>query len=345
MDLSLTESQVDLKNLFVDFFAKESSIDVVRAAEPDGFDASLWKKATEMGLPVMAVPESVGGGGGSIADLTLMAIEAGRRLAPVPLVEAGVASNLLARTAEGAELVSEVAEGARLPTLALRHASGGTASLVPAGAVADVVVALDESELVASVHPPGQERYGAVPPNLGASPLADRPLSSDGSEAIVLARGSEAMDLHRRAVAEWKLLTAASLEGIRAEALRIGVEYVKERIVFGKPLGWFQVVQHRLADVSAAGDGAELLVHEAAWALDQDRDEAEQLCSMAFLFLRDLSFRTCRESLQFHGGYGYTLEYDIQLYFRRAKAWPLALGDPRRELRHLAALLFEEPTT
>lgn len=341
MDLSLTESQLELQSLFADFFSKESPVEAVRAAEPEGFDADLWDKAVGMGLPVMAVAESSGGGGGSVTDLVLLAIEAGRRLAPVPLVEAAVAANLLARTPAGASLVSTVAAGERLPTLALHPVSGDRARLVPAGAVADVVVALDHDDLVAYVHPPGRDRYATVPPNLGASPLADRLLRGDDVDAVRLASGAEAARLHRRALAEWKLLTAASLEGIRAEALRIGVDYVKERIVFGMPLGWFQAVQHRLADVAAAGDGSELLVHEAAWAVDGERDEAERLCSMAFLFLRDLAFRTCRESLQFHGGYGYTLEYDIQLYFRRAKAWPLGLGDPKAEQRHLAALLFE----
>jgi alkylation response protein AidB-like acyl-CoA dehydrogenase len=88
------------------------------------------------------------------------------------------------------------------------------------------------------------------------------------------------------------------------------------------PIGWFQAIQHRLADVTVAGDGAHLLVYEAAWARDTDQMNALELASMAFLFETELAFHTCRESLQFHGGYGYTLEYDIQLYFRRAKGWP-----------------------
>jgi alkylation response protein AidB-like acyl-CoA dehydrogenase len=92
-----------------------------------------------------------------------------------------------------------------------------------------------------------------------------------------------------------------------------------------------------------AGDGSQLLVYEAAWARDTDRPDAAALASMAFLFSAEYAFRTARECLQFHGGYGVTLEYDIQLYFRRAKAWPLALGDPRREYRRLAALVYPEP--
>jgi alkylation response protein AidB-like acyl-CoA dehydrogenase len=133
---------------------------------------------------------------------------------------------------------------------------------------------------------------------------------------------------------------AAALEGIRGQALRIGVDYVKERTAFGVPIGTFQAIQHRLADLAVAGDGARLLVFESAWARDTGHPYVSELISMAFLFETELAFKTCRESLQFHGGYGYTLEYDIQLYFRRAKTWPLALGDPRREYQRLAQRLF-----
>jgi alkylation response protein AidB-like acyl-CoA dehydrogenase len=143
-------------------------------------------------------------------------------------------------------------------------------------------------------------------------------------------------------VAEWKLLMAAALDGLRAEALRIGVEYVRDRIQFGVPIGSFQAIQQRLADVTVAGDGAHLLVYEAAWARDRGQANATELALMAFAYLAELAFMTSREALQFHGGYGYTLEYDIQLYFRRAKTWPLALGDPRREYQQLAVRLFPE---
>jgi len=149
------------------------------------------------------------------------------------------------------------------------------------------------------------------------------------------------------AVADWKLLTAAALGGLRATALELGVSYVKARQAFGVIIGSFQAVQHRLADLVVAGDGAQLLTYEAAWARDTaqpgtGQPDAAALASMAFLFNADCAFRTARECLQFHGGYGVTLEYDIQLYFRRAKAWPLALGDPRREYQRLADLAYPE---
>jgi alkylation response protein AidB-like acyl-CoA dehydrogenase len=83
------------------------------------------------------------------------------------------------------------------------------------------------------------------------------------------------------------------------------------------------------------------LTYEAAWSADEELGNAAALSSMAFLFASHVAFRIAAESLHFHGGYGYTLEYDIQLYFRRAKAWPLAYGDPSDGYQELAARLFE----
>jgi alkylation response protein AidB-like acyl-CoA dehydrogenase len=155
-------------------------------------------------------------------------------------------------------------------------------------------------------------------------PIADRRVD-DG--VLVLARGDAERRAHRRAVARWQVLTAAALAGIAGRALEIGVEYVQQRRAFGVLVASFQTIQHRLADDAAASEGARLLALKAAWAHDEGRPSAERLATAAFLFAAETAFRTASESLHFHGGYGFTLEYDIQLYFRRAKAWPLLAGD------------------
>ncbi|GAA3382507.1 acyl-CoA dehydrogenase family protein [Cryptosporangium minutisporangium] len=332
MDLRLTPDQETLREAFGDLFAKEATPARIRAAEPVGHDAELWRTLVAAGVPLMGVPEAHGGGGATLADLVVVVREAGRRLAPVPLVEACVAARLLSRVPAGAALLERVGSGAVLPTLVLHPGAGEVARLVPAGAVADAVVALRGDDLVLVEREPD----GVAPPTLGCQPLADVPLAG----ATELAQGAAARDLHAAAVTEWTLLTAALLDGLRAEALRIAVEYVTERHAFGVPIGWFQTVAHRLADAVTAGEGAELLVHEAAWALDGDRPRAAALASMAFLHAAAVAFETARAGLQFHGGYGYTLEYDIQLYLRRAKAWPLAAGAPRHLYRTLAREVF-----
>jgi alkylation response protein AidB-like acyl-CoA dehydrogenase len=116
----------------------------------------------------------------------------------------------------------------------------------------------------------------------------------------------------------------------------MGVEYAKSREQFGVPIGSFQAVAHRLADAATEVDGAELLVREAAWAADEGLPSAPKLAVMAFLYAGETAQLAAEESLHFHGGYGFTLEYDIQLYFRRAKAWSLALAPPATEYQALA---------
>jgi alkylation response protein AidB-like acyl-CoA dehydrogenase len=232
--------------------------------------------------------------------------------------------------------VSEAVAGSLVATLALHPVSGGVARLVPAGAVADLVVALrgDELLVVRMTEPPA-----AAIPNLGAMPLADCRL--DAGETIVLASGPEAIAAHSHAVNRWELLTGAALVGLASRALELGVDYVTQRRAFGVLIASFQTIQHHLADNATALEGARVLAYEAAWAQDQNLSSAGTLATMSFLFASEAAFKTASQSLHFHGGYGYTLEYDIQLYFRRAKAWALVAGDRRAAYAKLAHRLFD----
>jgi alkylation response protein AidB-like acyl-CoA dehydrogenase len=341
MNLALTDDQAALRDTLREFFEKEAPTDVVRAAEPLGFDATLWKKVVEFGLPSVAVPEDRGGGGAGLIELAIGAELLGRSLAPVPLIEAAVATTLLASLPPNKELqpvVEAAVAGDLLPTLAL-HPAGDVAYLVPAGAVADVVIARRGEELVVVRR---EERSEPAIPNLGAGPIATCPISVD---ALVVASGPPAIVAHRRAVTHWRALSGVALLGLGNRALEIGLEYVREREAFGSTIGSFQAVQHRLADDATALEGARLLSYKAAWAQDVGHPQADELATMAFLFSAETAFRTASDSLHFHGGYGYTLEYDIQLYFRRAKAWALAAGDPRPAYASLAHDLFDEERT
>jgi alkylation response protein AidB-like acyl-CoA dehydrogenase len=341
MDLSLTQDEQSVREVFADLFAKESPVARVREAEPLGFDHELWAALTATGAVVMGVPEESGGGGATTVDLALVAEEYGRRVAAVPYPEAVAAVAALAQAPydAGGELVAAVAAGDVVPTVVLRPLDGTVARLAPAGAVADVAVVLDGDELVA-VRRSGPRPYAQPPRNLGSQPLADWDLGAGGQQRVVLATGEHARAIAADARSLWRVLTAAALNGVRKEALDIGVAYVKQRFAFGVPIASFQSIQHRLADVTAAGEGLDLLVHEAAWARSADPGRAPSLSTMALLAASDIAFRTAREALQFHGGYGYTLEYDIQMYFRRAKAWPLAGGALREQYQALAAELF-----
>jgi alkylation response protein AidB-like acyl-CoA dehydrogenase len=339
MDFTLTADQQDVRTVFAEFFAKESPLSAVRESEPLGWSPLLWDALSSTGAVMMAVPEEAGGGGATTLELGLVAEEYGRRLAPVPFVEAVVACDVLASTEAGRDLLTEVATGALVPTVALRPPVDGRARLVPAGAVADLLVVLDGEELVA-LRRSGDRPYTTSPRNLGSSPIADWAITDRSLQRVTLARGQEARQLFSTALSLWRTLGASALNGLRAEALDMAVGYVKTRKAFGAPIGSFMAIQHRLADVAAAGDGVELLTREAAWARDHAADRHAALAGMAFLAASRLAFKTCREALQFHGGYGYTLEYDIQLFFRRAKAWPLAIGARTDQYRRLADVLF-----
>lgn len=334
VDLGLSADQEAIAELFDGFFAKESPPSVARAAEPLGFDRELWGKVVELGAPGMGSPEAAGGGGASLSDLVIVAESLGRAIAPVPLVEHLAALAVL----EDADLVS----GEAIAAVALRPADAdGTWWLVPGGAVADVVVGVDGDELVAVRSTPPM----AGPLNHASAPLADR--SAREGERRVLGPASAFGAVLDR----WKVLTSAALVGISEAAQRLGVDYVMAREQFGVPIGSFQSVQHGLADLPVLIDGGRILTHKAAWALDRDEPgvvdwalnditDGSTLASMAFVFTGDGAAVATDRSLHYHGGYGFAEEYDIQLYYRRARGWALVLDDPTAECLALADHLF-----
>jgi alkylation response protein AidB-like acyl-CoA dehydrogenase len=333
VDLGLSADQEAIAELFDGFFAKESPPTVARDAEPLGFDRELWDKLVELGAPGMGSAESAGGGGASLSDLVIVAECVGRAIAPVPLVDHLAALSVL----DDADLVS----GEAIAAVSVRPADAdGTWWLVPAGAVADVVVGVDGDELVAVRSAPPM----AGPLNFGAAPVADR--STREGERRVLGPAS-AFDA---VLDRWKLLTAAALIGVADGALKLGLQYVMERQQFGVPIGSFQAVQHGMADLPVLIDGGRLLTHKAAWALDAGTDEIDwrnlditdgpTLASMAFVFASDAAGHATDRSLHFHGGYGFAEEYDIQLYYRRARGWALVFTDVTTETLGLADRLL-----
>jgi alkylation response protein AidB-like acyl-CoA dehydrogenase len=311
MDLRLSAEQTQLVDSVGALLARHSSPEQVRAAEATGFDPVLWDRLQRIGAVEMATA------GASLLDLALVAERLGRWVAAAPLVEAQVAARLLDRLGVPAP------DG--IVTLALHPALDGVARLVPAGAVADHALLRVGDRLVLA--PLDGHRTAVV--NLGSMPLADVTVPST---AVEVGPG----DAVEGAVDEWLALTAAALVGVGARALEIGVEYVKERHAWGVPIGSFQSVAHRLADAAAALDGANLLAREAAWAADDEPARFGELAAMAFAFCggaaRDATYR----SLHYHGGYGFMMEYDVQLHYRRARAWAGVFGEPAAAYRRAA---------
>jgi alkylation response protein AidB-like acyl-CoA dehydrogenase len=323
MDFDPTEDQSQLIDAFDALYAKWSTPALVRSAEPVGFDPQLWDQLAKVGALEMAVPEEFGGAGASFLDLELVAEQHGRWLASAPMIEGQIAARLLARLegSAAAELLASVVEGNKILTMALHPARARTLKLVPGGTVADCALALDEDRIVVV---PLTETRQAVE-NLGSLALADVPVPES-----TLTLADDASVAFGLALDEWMTLTAGALAGLARRALELGVEYAKEREAFGVPIGSFQAVAHPLADSATAIEGAFLLTRKAAWAADGQPERFRQLAPLTFAFATETAREASYRSLHFHGGYGFMMEYDIQLYFRRAKAWAAILMEPRR---------------
>ena len=325
MDLNPSEEQQQLIDAFSAFYAKECPVQRVRDAEPSGHDAGLWARLQEMGALAMAVDEPSGGWGASLLDLALVAELHGRHIGPAPLIEGQVAVRLLAQAGSpaAAEALSRALMSNRLITVALHPPQQDVLVLVPAGAVADEVIFFQGDQLM-SMEIADHARPVS---NLGAMPVADIAIDSS---AVELVSGETVAQLFERARDEWLTLMANSLAGLGSRAIEIGVDYAKDRHAFGVPIGSFQAVAHGLATAATAVDGGKLIAREAAWAADADPARAAQLASLSCGFCADAAREASYRSLHYHGGYGFMLEFDIQLYFRRAKAWPAVFGEPAR---------------
>jgi len=282
----------------------------------------------------MRAPESAGGGGASLLDAAIVAEEAGRRLASAPLIEAMIAARLLAACggAIAGPWLEGLRDGSSVVTLALRDFSAEPDQFVPAGAVADAVVARAGGDVVLATGGAG----GIAVQNLGSGPLA--PFVP--GKIVVLASGDEAVRTFAAALEEWKLLTAAAVSGLAREALEIAARYATERVQFDRPIGTFQGIAHPLAESASDIEAARWLTRKAVWAIARGESNAAALVSTSFVWAAQAASKAVARALHTHGGYGLSLEYDIQLYHRRGKAWPLVWGDPEEELLRVADRLW-----
>jgi alkylation response protein AidB-like acyl-CoA dehydrogenase len=334
VDLRLTDEQRAVREAFAALFRKESTPQRVRMAESTGMDMALWQRYAQVDALGIGIPSDHGGGDGGLLELALIAEEAGRRLAPIPIAETAAAARLLGRLGEK-ELLGPVLTGSNIVSLATGSRPVCDQLLVD-GAIAHAVLAFDGEFVRYVTRPDGQP---TIHRNLGGLPVARWDADADATGRS-LAEGEPARAEFARALDDVRVLRAAALIGLAEEAVQIGSEYAKVRMAFGQPIGMYQAVAHPFADILSALDGAQLLVQKACWALDTEHGHGPALASMAFVFAAETAYQASQHSLHVHGGYGFTEEYDIQLYYRRAKAWTVAFADPRRELLVLADRRF-----
>ncbi len=337
MDLHLTSEQSILVDTFARMFAERSQTSDVRRAEPLGHDPELWRQLVELGAPTARVSEAHGGLGLGLREVALIANQAGYRIASVPLVECIVAAKVLAEVGSTESLahLERVASGTQIVALALHPVSPDEPHTVPGGAVAQAVVAYDGERLVLLGEGARSEPHRR---NLGSYPLARWKL--EAAHTRVLAEGPRARELFESAVEEWKLLTAACLSGICSRALEYAAEYSTEREAFGIKIGAFQGLSHPLADCATANDGAKLLNDFAIWKLEQRSDAAAAYISMAYWWATETCASTMPQCVHIFGGYGVSLEHDIQLFARRGMALISVFGDRQGELLEVAQRLW-----
>ncbi|MEZ0342745.1 acyl-CoA dehydrogenase family protein [Mycobacterium sp. pV006] len=333
LDYSLSEDHQALQAAYKDFFASHCSIETVRAAEESGFDKNLWERLCAMGATTMALPESAGGDGATLVDLTLVAEELGRSLAPVPWIDHVCAARLLGRLGT---VESEVVDGTKIVALDPVQDQSSGVRLVPSGSIADHIVLRDGDDVVLL-------SFGSRPArvdNIGKLPMAwVDPAAAD--QRTVLASGAEALADYQRALDEWRLLTGAALVGLVEETMTIAAEFSKTRYTLGVPISTLQAISHPLANIAITVAGGRNLARRAAWFLDNEPDERRELAPSVFVFMAEEAAKAATMAVHVQGGLGVSAEAAATAYLVRARGWAVAGGDPGATAKHIAHIVAD----
>ncbi|MGZ8763167.1 MAG: acyl-CoA dehydrogenase family protein [Acidimicrobiia bacterium] len=355
MDLSFSEEQDMLREMVRGVCSSYSPLDTVRAMEddPTGYPAELWKQLGELDLIGLTLPVEYGGSGLSMLDATVVYEELGRGLVPSPhfvsavmsggaLLRGGSASQKAAwlpKIASGEEIVTvawlEPERGFGPQGVALEARPGDGDGFVLEGVKWHVPFAAAASRFLVLARSGDAINLFLVESGAPGITLDQQQTIASDTQYQVTFAGTPA---ERIGDADWStwhdtmldgiILQAALAAGGASYALEITVQYAKDREQFDKPLGAFQAISHYLADASTTVEGATILVREAAWARANGRD-VDRLAPMAKLFAASTFRDVTAMAQQVFGGVGFTLEYDIQLYFRRAKQLQISWWDDR----------------
>ena len=357
MDLTLTDEQRLLAESARHFAEQECPSTLVREVEASasGFPADLWARLCELGYPGLVLPEKYGGSGGKILDLAIVAEELGRVAFPSPLLTS-VAMGALPILSLGSEWQRQqwlpgLAKGELIATMALLEPGGGNEwsqtraaarrfttnwrvsgekILVPYAADAHLIIVAAMLEgsglslIVLDRTASGikSQRHRAI----GGEPLYNVTLDKvTFTPAAVLETADDARAALNRTLDHAAVLQAAYAVGLCERALSLAVGHASTREQFGRPIGSFQAVAHRCSDMRIDIDACRFLALQAAWRLDQG-GPADLDVATAKAFINDAVRRVFVNAHQVHGAIGYSSEYDLQLFTRRAKAFELTLG-------------------
>jgi len=376
LNLNFTDEQEMLRQMVRGVCSQHASLDVVRALEDDpvGYPSALWSQLVELGIVGMTIPEAHGGSGMSMLDGVVVYEELGRSLAPVPhFVSAVLAAKALeygGSDEQRAEWLPRIASGDVIITPAWLEpdnsfgprgvevrAEADDDGFVISGTKLHVAFASSAQRLLVLARTGDSENdvdlFLVDPQAAGVSLTQKMSISSDTQYRVDLASVRVAAGdrvggagsgwvTWERVMVDGMILAAALANGGCQYALDITVQYSKDREQFDKPLGAFQALAHYMADAKTVLDGSKTLNYEAAWAHGRDdTTETAKLAAMSKLFACN-SFRdTTAMAQQIFGGVGFTLEYDIQLYFRRAKQLQISWNDTSRCEQLVAAAILD----
>lgn len=377
MNFGFTEEQDLLRSEVRKILAERCPLDEVRRIGEGqaGFCATLWTEVAALGWPGLTIAETHGGAGLAWLDLVVLLEEAGRALLPLPLLSTTVAAQAIALAGDESQQsrwLPGLATGEHIGTLAayeqadaigaehvqlraIEQADGtwrldGEKSFVPDAAVATLFIVA-----VRAANGQGADsvRFAVVPADtpdvdVEAFPTMDltKPMGAlrlrnvriDADMMLGDSSSTANSNTYSQVVAHATAALCAEMSGAAEANLRLAVDYAKERIQFGSPIGRYQGVKHPLAEMYQALESFKSLLYYAAWALDERPEEAARYVSMAKAQASDCVARIGIDAIQIHGAVGYTWEYDPQLYLKRSK-WSRAMyGDADHHYDRIADL-------
>ena len=378
MDILPTEEEQMLKNVAREFLETEVSTALVREMELDGlgYPPALWKQMAELGWLGMSLPEEYGGQGLPITYLGLILQEAGRVMAPVPLHSTMVAALTIAE--EGSdqqkkEILPAVSDGNMVLTWAVHErdarlipeameleakADGDGWVLNGTKMFVDNFVVAGRCLVAARTSPASCSNQGIslflVDTNgNGVNQTALSTLAKDKQSRVdfndhriekvaLLGQVDQGWPIVEAMLDRATALICCQMVGAARKDAEMAIEYAKNRVAFGRPIGSFQSVQHLLADMLLHVDGGEMLTFEALWKMDEGLPASVEV-SQAKAFCNEKCESVVRTSQVIHGGIGFMMEFDLHLWFRRVTSWSLRLGTTYEHRAKISAALLDVP--
>jgi alkylation response protein AidB-like acyl-CoA dehydrogenase len=366
MEFDLDDDQRALRDSARAFLEREAPVSYARAMmeDPRGYRDDVWSKMAGLGWTGLPFPEDAGGVGQGFVALAILLAEMGRVVLPGPffptVVLAGHAVLEGGTEEQRKTLLPEISEGDLTATVAFDASAGrwdetgvaaearpegsrfrihGLGRFVPDAAVAGrfVVPAVGPDGPALFVTDPGGEGIAVTPLQSMDATRKVADVRLDGAPAEILGDGgwSVAGRVLDRAAAG----LAAEMLGGAERVLELAVGYAKDRVQFGRPIGSFQAVKHRAADMLLDVESLRSAVYFAAWALERNHPDASLAASMAKAYASDAYRRVAASGIQIHGGIGFTWEHDLHLYFKRAKASEVAYGNATWHRERMARIL------